>query len=261
MPANWASRVSSSTSRWSIIRRATSTAWPATAGRWMLASHARPSAVSSWERSGSPWWNKIAWIPWYQPVRSPTRARRSRTWVRGVGDVGGWHPGLGQGAGAQQLAQVVGVGAVGLGAPLRATQGAGVGRLGQVRTDPGTLQLLGDEPPAGGGLQREVDLLACEPSQPGAQLDTGGRAELPAASFTGAGVEQVIGDLASVDVEASYDGHWDLLWLPPLRSDAASVPHRAEGVPLTCHLLDGRTRRPALRKGTMEADPLLLYCP
>jgi hypothetical protein len=29
-----------------------------------------------------------------------------------------WHPGLGQGAGAQQLAQVVGVGAVGLGPPL-----------------------------------------------------------------------------------------------------------------------------------------------
>jgi hypothetical protein len=32
-----------------------------------------------------------------------------------------------------------------------------------------------------------------------------------------------------VDVEAAYDGHRDLLWLPPLRSDAASVPHRAEG--------------------------------
>src|SRR5215211_8374051 len=43
---------------------------------------ARPSAVSSWERSGSPWWNKIAWMRCCQPVRSPTRARRSRTWVR-----------------------------------------------------------------------------------------------------------------------------------------------------------------------------------
>jgi hypothetical protein len=36
---------------------------------------------------------------------------------------------------------------------------------------------------------------------------------------------------------SSHDGHRDSLWLPPFRSDAASVPHRAEGVPLTCHRL------------------------
>ena len=138
--------------------------------------------------------------------------------------------------GAQQLAQVAGVGAVGLGAPLGAAQRPGVGRLGQVRAEPGALQLLGDEPPAGGGLQREVGLLAVELSKPGAQLQAGGRAELPAASLAGVGVDPVVGDLPPVDVEAAYDGHRDLLWLPPLRSDAASVPHRAEGVPLTCHL-------------------------
>jgi hypothetical protein len=60
----------------------------------------------------------------------------------GGGDVGGWHPRLGQRARAQQIAQVAGVGAVGLGAPLGTTQRAGLGRLGQVPGDPGALQLL-----------------------------------------------------------------------------------------------------------------------
>jgi hypothetical protein len=54
-------------------------------------------------------------------------------------------------SGAQQLPQLVSVGAVGLGAPLGAAQRPGVGRLGQVGLAPGAVQLLGDEPPAGGG--------------------------------------------------------------------------------------------------------------
>jgi hypothetical protein len=131
-----------------------------------------------------------------------------------VGDVGWWPPRLGQRAGAQQLPQVAGVGPVGLGAPLGAAQRPGVGRLGQVRAAPGALQLLGDEPPAGGGLQGEVRLLAGEPSKPAAQLHARGRAELPAAGLAGGGVDPVVGDLPAVDVEASYDGHRDLLWLP-----------------------------------------------
>jgi hypothetical protein len=84
-----------------------------------------------------------------------------------VGDVGRWRPRLGQRAGAQQLPQVAGVGAVGLGAPLGAAQGAGVGRLGQVRPTPSTLELLDDVAPAGGGLQREGGRLAAELRQPG----------------------------------------------------------------------------------------------
>jgi hypothetical protein len=98
---------------------------------------------------------------------------------------------------------VAGVGAVGLGAPLRAAQRPGVGRLGQVRCDPGTLQLLGDEPPAGGGLQGEVGLLTGEPRQPGPQLEAGGRAELAAAGLAAVGIDPVVGDLPPVDVEAS----------------------------------------------------------
>src|SRR6266508_2393932 len=130
---------------------------------------------------------------WYQPVCPPTRARRSRTWVR---------------------ASATCAGAVGLGAPLGAAQRSGVGRLGQVRAEPGALQLLGDEPPAGGGLQGEVRLLAGEPGKPAAQLHARGRAELPAAGLAGVGVDPVVGDLPAVDVEASYDGHRDLPWLP-----------------------------------------------
>jgi hypothetical protein len=136
----------------------------------------------------------------------------------------------------QQLAQVVGVGAVGLGAPLGAAERPGVGRLSQVDRDPGVLQFLGNEPPAGRSFKGNVGLLAGEASKPGAQLQAGGWAELPAASLASRGVDPVVGDLPPVDVEAAYDGHRDLLWLPPLRSDAARVPHRAEGVPLTCHL-------------------------
>jgi hypothetical protein len=64
-------------------------------------------------------------------------------------------PRLRQPPASQQLAQMPGVGAVGLGPPLRAAGGRGVGRLGQMRLDPGTLQLLHHEPPAGAGLDRE----------------------------------------------------------------------------------------------------------
>jgi hypothetical protein len=74
---------------------------------------------------------------------------------------------------------VAGVGPVGLGAPLGAAQRAGVGRLGQVRVDPNALELLGDEPPAGRGLQRKAGLLWVELVEPGAQLQAGGGLSWP----------------------------------------------------------------------------------
>jgi hypothetical protein len=51
------------------------------------------------------------------------------------------------------------VGAVGLGAALGAAQAGGLGGLGQVRGDPGPLQLLDHVPPAGAALQRQGHLL------------------------------------------------------------------------------------------------------
>jgi hypothetical protein len=130
---------------------------------------------------------------------------------------------------------VAGVGLVGLGPPLGAAQRPGVGRLGQVGPEPGAHDLLGDKPPAGGAFKGEVGLLPSQPRQPGAQLDTGGGLDPPVTCLPGVDVQVVVGDLPPVDVEAAYDGHRDLLWLPRLRSAAVSVPHRAEGVPLTCH--------------------------
>jgi hypothetical protein len=84
-----------------------------------------------------------------------------------VSDVGGWDPGLGQRPAQQQVTQVTGVGPVGLGPPLGAAQGAGVGRLGQLGAKPGAHDLLGDIPPAGRAFKGEVGLLPSQPSKPG----------------------------------------------------------------------------------------------
>jgi hypothetical protein len=48
-----------------------------------------------------------------------------------------------------------------------------------VRGTSGARQLLGHEPPAGGGLQGEVGRLAVELHKPGAQLQASDGAELP----------------------------------------------------------------------------------
>ncbi len=202
---------SSSTSRWSIIRRARSTAWRATAGSSARASHARLSAVSSWERSGSPWWNEMAWIRWYQPVCSPTRARRSRTWVR-VGDMRRWRPGLGQGAGAQQLLQVAASVRSVLARRLGPRQRPGVGRLRCARNPACSSSLATNRQPV--VASRRIRLLAGEPTKPAPAAPRGWGAELSTAGLAGVGVDPVVGDLPAVDVEPAYDGRGDLLWLP-----------------------------------------------
>jgi hypothetical protein len=76
--------------------------------------------------------------------------------------VGGIHE-LGSRPCSSNLPQQPGVGAVGLGPPLGAAQAAGLGRLGQVRDQPGRLQLLDHEPPAGAALHREPALAAGQP--------------------------------------------------------------------------------------------------
>src|SRR5262245_36638626 len=84
-------------------------------------------------------------------------------------DVRGWDPGLRRAARLQQLPQQAGIGPVGLGATLTATQSAGVCRLGEVCLDAAGLQLFDDEPPAGGGLQCEGGLWSwnrCSQSSP-----------------------------------------------------------------------------------------------
>jgi hypothetical protein len=51
------------------------------------------------------------------------------------------------------------IGLVGLGVPLAAAGGRGIGRLGQMRRDAGRGQLLGDIPPPGAPLDRERDVI------------------------------------------------------------------------------------------------------
>ena len=69
----------------------------------------------------------------------------------------GRNPGLRQPADHQQLAQVAGVGAIGLGALLGAAPRARLGRLGQMHHGADRAQLLGQEPPTGCGLKRGLD--------------------------------------------------------------------------------------------------------
>ena len=129
-------------------------------------------------------------------------------------DAGGRDPALRQPALSQQHPQVPRVGLVGLGVPLAAAGERGIGRLGQMRRDPGRGQFLGDIPPARAPLHRERDVVtAGEPGQPGPQVLPVGRADLPAAHLPGLGVEVVESDLSAVDIQPAYDGHRDLLEL------------------------------------------------
>ena len=119
-----------------------------------------------------------------------------------------------------------GVGLVGLGMPLAAAGGSGVGWLSQVRGEPRGGQLFGDIPPPGAPFHRERRLATVgEPGQPGPQVLPVGRGDLAALDLPGHGVQVVEGDLLPVDIQPAYDGHRDLLTLPraPKRPHAKLV--------------------------------------
>src|SRR3954468_5186045 len=99
-----------------------------------------------------------------------------------------------------------GVGAVGLGTPLGPAGGRGVGRLGQMRLDPGTLQLLHDEPPSGAGLDRERRRRpAGGRLQPATPHNPDPRGDPAAPGLTAALIEVVKGDLPPMNVQSTYD--------------------------------------------------------
>jgi hypothetical protein len=116
----------------------------------------------------------------------------------------------------QQLPQQLGVGRVGRGPPLGATQGRGLGRLGQVRLAPGGLQLLDHEPPARARLHRERPVMVWQLHQPSAQPLPGRRCDLASLGLAGGPVDPVKGDLPPMHVQSSYDAHRDLLRAPPI---------------------------------------------
>lgn len=123
-------------------------------------------------------------------------------------------PRLGETADGQEVAEVAGVGAVGLGSALRSPQGPGVGRLCEVGLDPGPAEFLDHEQPPGGGLEGEGHVLsAFEPPEPGADILPGGRADLALVGLAALGVEVVVRDLSAMHVQTAYDRHGDLLSL------------------------------------------------
>ena len=89
-------------------------------------------------------------------------------------------PALRQPAGQQQVPLVAGIGPVGLGPPLTPPQVRGLRRLGQMRDHPRRGELLGDVPPPGAPLHRELDLATVvavgePPRQPGPRTAAGPR--------------------------------------------------------------------------------------
>ena len=101
-----------------------------------------------------------------------------------------------------------GVGLIGLGAALGPAPPRGLGRLGQQRGDPRPLQLLDHESPPRAALHRERHILtAGEPLQPVPQRLPASRGDPALPHLPGHGVQIVEGDLSTVDVEPSYDGH------------------------------------------------------
>ena len=102
----------------------------------------------------------------------------------------GRDPAFRQPALGQQRPKMPGVGLVGLGVPLAAAGGGGIGRLGQVRRQAGGSQLLRDITPPGASLDCERDVAAAgEPRQPGPHVLPAGR-----------------GDLATLDLPVAVSG-------------------------------------------------------
>src|SRR6266545_869903 len=123
-------------------------------------------------------------------------------------DVGRRDPRLGEATGEEELAQELGVGGVGLRPALTAPQGGGVGGLGEVGPDPGTVQFLHHVEPSGGPLEGEGHvLLPVEPLEPLPDVLPQGRLDPAPADLPGGAVDVVVGDLCSVHVQPAYDSH------------------------------------------------------
>ena len=79
------------------------------------------------------------------------------------------------------------------------------GRLGQVRDQPGRLELLGHKPPAGASLHRERALGPGQLAQPGTQARPGRRRDPTPVGLAAVTIHPVEGDLPSVHVQPTYD--------------------------------------------------------
>jgi hypothetical protein len=119
----------------------------------------------------------------------------------------GRDPGLRQPREHQQLAQMPGVRAIGLGALLGAAPRRGLGRLGQMRPAADRPDLLDHEAPTRRRLQRDVQIRAPEPVQESSHRLAMRRRDPRPAHLAGRGIDPLGGDLPSMLVKSHYDRH------------------------------------------------------
>ena len=116
-------------------------------------------------------------------------------------------PRLRQPAEHQQLADMPGVGAIALGTLLVSPSRGRLGRFGEVHDRTDTTQLIGDEPPAGRCLQRDLDLPPTEPLTEPAHTSPVRRCDARPHHLARVGVQPLRGDLRSVLIQAHHDRH------------------------------------------------------
>src|SRR5215211_7971948 len=115
--------------------------------------------------------------------------------------------------------------AIGLGPLVAPLKGLGLRRLGQVRLDSGTLDLLEDVAPAGCSLHGDGDLLSgeplCEPIEPLSEALAVSGTDLASVYFAAVDLYVVEGDLLPMRVESTYNVHFrgllKLRYLPDTR--------------------------------------------
>src|SRR5918996_4230850 len=86
-----------------------------------------------------------------------------------------------------------------------------------MRPQPGGLQLLDHEPPAGRPLQRELRLARGEPRTPLPDSRTRHRTDPPIAHLAALQIERLRRDLTAMNIKSTYDLHRDLLELRRLK--------------------------------------------
>jgi len=124
-----------------------------------------------------------------------------------IEDVGRWDPRLWQPTDQQQLAEMPGVGPVGLRPLLLAFQRAGLGWLSEVHVGTGSLELLDHEPPAGRCFQRDLQTLAPERLKERADPGTVRRHDPGTRDLRGHRVDPLRRDLRPMLIKSHHDRH------------------------------------------------------
>ena len=146
--------------------------------------------------------------PRIQRVRSSERSLYNRTFALLLEDRLGRDPALGQPARHQQFQQMVGVGPIRLGPTLLPPQCRHIGRLGYMGHTAYPGYFLGHIPPPGAALHGELHPAApLELAQPHPQMLPISRTDPTPGNLPGHNVCVLVGQLATMNVERSYDCH------------------------------------------------------